>query len=58
MFIYDEEIRERFGAEADQIIADLDADHKTQKNLATYPAEARYRPNVDEYLRLRAARGA
>lgn len=56
MFIDDAEIRERFGDEAEQIIADLDADLKTQKGKATRPAEARYRPAVDEYLALRAGR--
>lgn len=54
MFIDDAEIRERFPEDAAQIIADLDADPKTQKGKATRPAEARYRPAVDAYLALRA----
>lgn len=50
MFIYDDEIRERFPEKADMIIAALDADHATQKNKATRPAEARYRPAVETFL--------
>jgi len=58
MLIYDEEIRERAGADADSFIADLDAEHGTQKGLATYPKEARYRPAVERHFELRAARDA
>ena len=50
MFIYDDEIRERFPAKAEQIIAVLDADHATQKGKATRPPEARFRPNVEAFL--------
>lgn len=54
MFIYDDEIRERFGDEAEQIIADLDADPLTKKGYATWPAEARSKVHVERYLRMRA----
>jgi hypothetical protein len=50
MFIYDDEIRERYGVEADAIIARLDADPATQKDKATRPAGARYRPAVEKAL--------
>lgn len=50
MFIYDDEIRERYGDKAAAIIAALDADPKTQKDKATRPKEARYRPAVEEWL--------
>lgn len=58
MFIGDDEIRERFPDEAASIIADLDADPATQKGKATRPAEARFRPAVEDYLKLRAERQA
>lgn len=50
MFIYDDEIRERFPEKADMIIAALDADPHLQKDKATRPKEARYRPKVEEFL--------
>lgn len=57
MFIDDIEIREiaeRTGDDFAQIIADLDADPKTRKGYATWPAEARSKVNVEKYLALRA----
>lgn len=51
MFITDTELRERFGIEAEIIIDKLDRDPKTQKGLATRPADVRYRPAVDEWLK-------
>lgn len=51
MFIDDAEIRDRFPDKAEQIIAALDADTKTQKGKYTRPAEARYRPAVEAWLR-------
>lgn len=51
MFIRDDELRARLGAEADAVIAALDADHKTQKGLATRPADARYRPAVEAKIK-------
>lgn len=50
MFIDDIEIRERFPDKAEQIIAALDADPRTQKGKATRPPDARYRPAVEEWL--------
>lgn len=50
MFIDDIEIRERYGDKADAIIAALDAEPRTQKDKATRPKEARYRPAVEEWL--------
>lgn len=50
MFIEDAEIRERFPDKADAIIAALDELGTTQKNKATRPKEARYRPAVDVWL--------
>lgn len=54
MFIDDPQIREDHGVEADQIIADLDADPSTQKGKATRHPEARFKPAVEKYLALRA----
>lgn len=50
MFIDDAEIRDRFGDKADAIIAALDSDRATQKNQATRPVDARFRPAVDIWL--------
>ena len=50
MFIDDAEIRERFGDKADVIIAALDELGTTQKNKATRPVDARFRPAVDVWL--------
>jgi hypothetical protein len=50
MFIFDDKIRERFPEKAEQIIAALEADPRTQKGKATRPAEARYRPAVEAWL--------
>jgi len=50
MFIEDAEIRERFPDKADAIIAALDELGTTQKNKATRPKEARFRPAVDVWL--------
>lgn len=51
MFIGDEEIRERYPERADEIIADLDKNGRTQKGKATRPAEARYRPDVEARIK-------
>lgn len=51
MFIDDAEIRELYPDKAEQIIAALNADPKTQKGKATRPAEARYRPAVEAWLK-------
>lgn len=56
MFIDDIQIREDHPEDADQIIADLDADPLTRKGYATWPAEARSKVNVEKYLKLRADR--
>ncbi len=58
MFIDDEQIREDHGDAAEQIIADLDADPKTRKGYATWPAEARSKVEVEKYLKLRAERNS
>lgn len=50
MFIYDHEIRKRCGEKADAIIAVLDADHATQKDMATWPKGARSKANVEKFL--------
>lgn len=50
MFIDDEEIRERFADKAEAIIASLNEIPSTQKDKATRPKEARYRPAVDAWL--------
>jgi len=55
MFIYDEEITIT-RPDYEQVIADLDADTKTQKDKATWPKGARFRPAVEAYLALRDAR--
>lgn len=55
MFIYDDEIKIRC-PDYERVIADLDADPRTQKGKATRPAEARFKPAVEDYLRLRAER--
>lgn len=50
MFITDDELRVRFADKADAIIAALDELGTTQKNKATRPKEARFRPAVDVWL--------
>lgn len=50
MFIYDDEIRDRYGDKADAIIVALDADHATQKDMATWPKGARSKVNVEKFL--------
>jgi len=52
MFIYDEEITIR-RPDYEQVIADLDADPKTQKDKATWPKGARWRASVEAYFKLR-----
>lgn len=49
MLIHDDEIRERFGANADAIIAELDKDRATEINVAMWKGK-RFRPAVDAWL--------
>ena len=57
MFIDDEEIKIRC-PDYEQALADLDADPKTQKDKATWPRGARYRPAVEAYIKLRDERNS
>lgn len=51
MLIYDAELRERFGLDAEMMIDAMDRLPATQKGYATRPQEARYRPAVEEWLK-------